>query len=183
MHKLGLVLKLSNTTSFLEINFKSIRPWVWAVECLLLGGGGQQFLFLMNCSVTLSSSVADVFPEDPSSQVCVVTPITNSLGCLWSCEYDGVASSAVCGNFLTGTAEPVTPTPFLQLLQQEELFPAQPALNRSLGMARKCHCSARSTLCHCWIWHHFCGSVVISAKGTWIRALLHRGQSWDCVGR
>lgn len=101
MHKGGLALKLSNTSFFLEINFKSIHPWIWTVVCLLLGEGGQQFLFLMNCSVTLSSSVTDVFPEDPSSQVCVVTPTTNSLDCLWSCEYDGVTSSAVCGNFLT----------------------------------------------------------------------------------
>lgn len=183
MHKVGLALKLSNTSFFLEIHFKSIHPWIWTVVCLLLGEGGQQFLFLMNCSVTLSSSVTDVFPEDLSSQVCVVTPTANSLDCLWSCKYDGVTSSAVCGNFLTGTDEPVTPTPFLQLLQQEELFPAQPASHRSLGTVCKCHCSAWNTLCRCWIWHHFCSSVVISAKGTWIWALLHGGQSWDCVGR
>lgn len=126
----------------------------------------------MNSFVPLFNLATAVSPEDPSFQVSIVTPTTKVSGRLWSCECDGVTSSAVCGEFLTGTTKPVTLKPPLQHLQQGKLFPTQPAPCHSLGTACRCQHFAWSIPCHCRIWHHLWVSVIISAKGPWIWALL-----------
>lgn len=126
----------------------------------------------MNSFVPLFNLATAVSPEDPSFQVSIVTPTTKVSGRLWSCECDGVTSSAVCGEFLTGTTKPVTLKPPLQHLQQGKLFPTQPAPCHSLGTECRCQHFAWSIPCHCRIWHHLWVSVIISAKGPWIWALL-----------
>lgn len=114
----------------------------------------------MNSFVPLFNLATAVSPEDPSFQVSIVTPTTKVSGRLWSCECDGVTSSAVCGEFLTGTTKPVTLKPPLQHLQQGKLFPTQPAPCHSLGTECRCQHFAWSIPCHCRIWHHLWVSVI-----------------------